>query len=132
CAQAMKVDSSKLRRINGSGSVAKDEVAVIELDRESLNVNLVGAELRGICVFTSHGAQVSVTLDGVKVGGSLTYQQGNGGLTTFSFGANGKLDSGIASFSGGGNKVSYKSAKLASCTAAPWFYSIGAGSVVCE
>ncbi|MEY2987871.1 MAG: hypothetical protein RJB13_1392, partial [Pseudomonadota bacterium] len=73
----------------------------------------------------------TVNAGNTKVGALLSYQAGANNEATISFGTDGKLDSGMATFSGSKNKVVANSAKLTSCDK-PYVLRLGAGTFECQ
>ncbi|MEY3903151.1 MAG: hypothetical protein RL189_2457 [Pseudomonadota bacterium] len=128
----MEVDQSKVIGPLVSGTVARDEVLLVYIDRGgALNIPLQGDGIRGICIMSGQGSTVNIEGNNTKVSGILSYQGGAGNKTNVTFSTNGKLDAAVAAFSGKQNSVTFTSAKLASC-AAPNLYRVGAGTANCQ
>ena len=132
CADSMKVDTDKIKIASNGGSLGASEVLLVVIDKDlTIETTLNGSSIRGVCIFSSQRARVTINADDTKIGALLTYQLGSNNEATLSFGSEGKLDSGMATFSGSKNKVTTRSAKLTSCEK-PYAIKLGSGSFECQ
>lgn len=132
CAESMRVEEEKIKIASDGDSLGETDVLLVVIDKGlAIETKLNGNSIRGVCIYSSQGSKVTVNAGNTKVGGLLSYQAGANNETTITFGTNGKLDSGMATFSGSKNKVAAKSAKLTSCDK-PYVLRLGAGTFGCE
>lgn len=130
CAQAMKVNKGKLVIAGeGKGKLNKDSVLVVYAVGGSLTVKPEGEKFRGLCVFASGGANVTVNAGKTRVNGLYIYERGNNNKTNANFSDSGRFKSGVVMFSGNANAVTIKGVNDCKCKKLKTYGS--PGSVTC-
>jgi hypothetical protein len=130
CAQAMKVDKGKLVIAGeGKGKLNKDSVLVVYAVGGSLTVKPEGEKFRGLCVFASGGANVTINAGKTRVNGLYIYERGNNNKTNANFSDSGRFKSGVVMFSGNANAVIIKGVNDCKCKKLKTYGS--PGSVTC-
>lgn len=130
CAQSMKVDKKNLVIAGDSnGKLKKNQVLVVFASGGTLNVTPEVEKFRGLCVFASAAATVTVSASKTKINGLYIYERGNNNRVNLQLSKGGKYKSAVAVFSGSGNSLDIKGVSDRKCRKLKTYGS--PGSVQC-
>ncbi|MFZ9521658.1 MAG: hypothetical protein ACO3A4_14385 [Silvanigrellaceae bacterium] len=105
CRQSLKIkkeDEKKKIVIAGDskGKLSKDSILLVIANAGSLSITPDAKKLRGVCIYASNQATVSLIAGKTKIAGLHVYERGNGNKVDVSFSDGGKFKRGFVSFSG--------------------------------